>query len=58
MARAFPWVVGDVHITFENALDTQITNEVADRFGHRVYVARRAGNRLGDHFTRAVEHAG
>ncbi|MNL31000.1 hypothetical protein D3C87_1527680 [compost metagenome] len=55
MASAFPWVVRDVHVALMNIFNTQVTDEVADRFGHGVDVTGSASNGLSNHFAGAVE---
>ena len=58
MAGALPGIVGDVDVAFENVLRTDVVDEMADRFGHGVDMAGRAGDRLGQHAAFAVEHPG
>ncbi|MNI13424.1 hypothetical protein D3C73_666520 [compost metagenome] len=55
---ALPWIVGDINVAFENVFRPDIADEVTDGFRHRINVAGRAGDRLGDHQAAAVEDAG
>ena len=58
MARALPWVVGQEDVAFLHRLGREAVEEVIDRARHRVDVARRTGDRLGQHSALEVEHAG
>ncbi len=58
MAGALPRIVGDVGIARLHRLDRELADEVDDAARHRVHVARRAGDGLGQHPAFEVEHAG
>src|SRR6266851_2675387 len=58
MAGAFPRVVGHIGIARLHGLDRELADEMDDAPGHRVHVARRAGDGLGQHAAFEVEHAG
>ena len=55
MAGAEPRVVGNEDIAFEDVLGADGTGEMSHALGHRIDMARCAGDRLGDHPTPAVE---
>ena len=58
MAAGEPRVVGDVDIALAHDLVGVAGEEVLHRNGHRVDVAGRAGDRLGEHPALGVEDAG
>src|SRR6266851_1543356 len=58
MAGAFPRVVGHIGVAWLHGLDRELADEMDDAPGHRVDVARRAGDGLGQHAAFEVEHAG
>jgi hypothetical protein len=55
---AVPRIVGQVHVAILHGLHRVFLQEEPDRGGHRVNMARRAGDGLGQHPAREVEHAG
>ena len=58
MAGALPRVVGHIGIARLHGLDRELADEMDDAARHRVHVARRAGDGLGQHLAVEVEHAG
>ncbi len=58
VAGALPGIVGDVNIARLHLRHRERLQEVADRAGHGVDVAGRAGDGLGQHAALQVEHAG
>ena len=58
MAGAEPGIVGDVNVAFLHRFRREPLQEEADRGRHRVHMAGRTGDRLGQHAAACVEHAG
>ena len=55
---AEPGIVGEIDVARLHRLHRVLLEEVPDRQGHRIDVARRAGDRLRDHAAGRIEHAG
>jgi hypothetical protein len=58
LGRRLPGVVGDEDVAGPERVDGEARDEVDHPGRHRVDVARRAGDGLGDHAAAPVEHAG
>ncbi len=58
MAGAHPGIVGDVGIARFHALEPEVGDEVLHQFSHRIDMAWRAGDGLGQHPALSVEDAG
>ena len=53
-----PGVVGDVDVALAHGVGRELLEKERDRRGHRVDMARRAGDRLGEHAAPQVEDPG
>ena len=58
MAGPHPGIVGDVGVARLHRLDREMRDEMLDRLGHGIDVARRTRHRLRQHAPLEVEHTG
>ena len=58
MACAFPWIIGDVDITFGHILSANTADKMAHRISHCIDMTRGAGHRLSEHFANVIINAG
>ena len=57
VARALPWIVGDVDVAVMDVVAPDAADEMRDGVGHGVDMARSAGDRLRQHIAFDVIHA-
>ena len=58
MPLPYPGIVSDENISRSHRLDRKMIQEEPNRIGHRVHMARRARDSLGQHARAEVEYAG
>jgi len=58
MACSLPGIVGDIGVTFENIVPSDIFDEMSDRLGHRIDMTGCAGDRLRNHQAIFIKYTG